>query len=189
MEKGLLSDLTLQVFYVSKEETSCPLIIEIIKIARNLKEKEVLNDDNSATISMKYGKRILITSNVKDFTNIQRKEMIEVVDYNPLSNNILLIGQADPKIETPLHWMIHQARNEVNLVVQVNDKKFVKSIKDKDMVSTEKVPMHGIEFIKQSLKQLRNKSKILIKDIGVIYVGKKINDVTSLIIKDFEGVK
>jgi len=188
MKRGEVFNLALQVFYVSREETNCPLVIEIIKIGKKLKEQGILTNKTSATISMKYGKRILINSNVKDFLKIQKEELIEVVDYNPLSNNLLVIGSADPKIETTLHWMIHHARNEVNVVIQINDEKILEKIKEENMVSTEKTPIHSIEFIKQSLKQLRDRTEIFIKEKGAVFVGKNVKDVADLIEK-IEGLK
>ena len=189
MKEGGLTNLALQVFYVSREETTCPLLIEMIKTGKNLKEKEILSEGNSATISMKYGKRILINSDVEDFSRIQKEELLEVVDYNPLNNNLLLIGPSDPKVETTLHWMIHHARDEVNVVVQINDKKLLKNIKDNVMLSSEKTPIHNIEFIKQALKKLRDDKKIFIKDTGVIYVGENSRDVADRIIQDFGDLK
>ena len=56
-------------------------------------------------------------------------------------------------------------------------------IKEKNMISTEKTPIYSIEFIKQSLKQLRDKPEIFIKEKGAIFVGKNVKDVTDLIEK------
>jgi len=178
-----LTNPSLRVFYVSKEETNCPLIIEMIKIGKNLKERGILKDNNSATISMKYGKRILINSNVKDFSKIQKEEVIEIVDYNPLNNHLLVIGPGEPKVETTLHWMIHHARDEVNIVIQINDKKLLDRKKDEEMISTEKTPMPSIEFIKSCLKQLRDSQEIFIKEKGVVFAGKSVKDVNDLIEK------
>jgi len=184
MKRGEVFNLALQVFYVSREETNCPLVIEMIKLGKNLKEKGILTDKTSATISMKYGKRILINSDVKDFSKIQKEELIEIVDYNPLNNNLLVIGPVDPKIETTLHWMIHRARDEVTVVIQINDEKILDKLKDEEMISTKKTPMYSLEFIKQSLKQLRDRPKIFIKNTGVIFVGKNVKDVIDLIGKN-----
>lgn len=186
MKEGGLTNLALQVFYVSREETNCPLTLEMIKTGKNLKEKEILTDKNSATISMKYGKRILINSKVKDFSKIQKEELMEVVDYNPLNNNLLVIGPKDPKVETTLHWMIHHARDEVNVIVQINDKKLLENTEEKEMLSAEKTPLYNIEFIKQALKKLREDKKIFIKDKGAIYVGKNSKDVTKMIEEDLK---
>jgi len=186
MNRGGLTNLSLQVFYVSKEETNCPLVLEMIKTAKNLKEKEILTDKNSATISMKYGKRILINSEVEDFSNIKKEELMEIVDYNPLNNNLLVIGPKDPKVETTLHWMIHHARDEVNVVVQINDKNLLENTEEKEMLSTEKTPIYNIEFIKESLKKLRENKRIFIKDLGAIYVGKSAKDISKMIEEDLK---
>ncbi len=178
----------LQVFYISKEETNCPLIIEILKISKKLKEKNIIKKDNDATLSLKFGKRIIINGIVNDFSNIKKKELLEIVDFDPIKNNLLLIGSTEPKIETPLHWMIHHARNDVNFIVQINKTEIINKIKDpKIQEITDKYPIGTLDNTKEVLKALRTNKKIKIKNNGLLLVGINTVEIEKQI-KDIFGV-
>ena len=62
----------------------------------------------------------------------------------------------------------------------------IEKINRNKMLSVEKIPIHNIEFIKQALKELRDKKKIFIKDMGVIYVGKSTKDIYNMIEEDLK---
>ncbi len=175
----------LQSFYVSKEETNCPLIIEIIKISKKLKEKSILKKDSDAIFSLGFGKRMIINGIVKDFSNIKREELLEVVDFDPIKNNLLLIGSAEPRIETALHWMIHHARDDVNFVVQIKKTDLINKIKDVDV--TDKYPIGSIENTKEVLKALSTNKKVAIKNNGLLIVGRNTADIEKQI-QDLFGV-
>jgi len=175
----------LQIFYVSKEETNCPLIVEIIKISKKLKEKSIIKKDSDAIFSIGFGKRMIINGIVKDFSNIKREELLEVVDFDPIKNNLLLIGSAEPRIETALHWMIHHARDDVNFVVQIKKTDLINKIKDVDV--TDKYPIGSIENTKEVLKALSTNKKVAIKNNGLLIVGRNTADIEKQI-KDIFGV-
>ena len=175
----------LQIFYVSKEETNCPLIIEIIKISKKLKEKSILKKDSDAIFSLGFGKRMIINGIVKDFSNIKREELLEIVDFDPIKNNLLLIGSAEPRIETSLHWMIHHARDDVNFVVQIKKTDIINKIKDIDV--TDKYPIGSLDNTKEVLKALRINKKVIIKNNGLLIVGRNIEDIEKQI-QDIFGV-
>ena len=171
-----------QIFYISKEETNCPLIIEIIKLSKKLKETNILKNDNEAIFSLTFGKRMIINGTIKDFSNIKRDELLEVVDFDPIKNNLLIIGSAKPRIETSLHWMIHHAREDVNFVVQIKKTDIIKKIK---MVHVSvRYPIGSLDNTKEVLKALRNNKKIIIKNNGLLIVGRNTEDIE----KQIQGI-
>lgn len=171
-----------EIFYISKEETNCPLILEIIKISKKLKEKDILKKDSEAFFSLGFGKRMIINGTVKDFSEIKREELLEVVDFDPIKNNLVLIGSAQPRIETSLHWMIHHARDDVNFIVQLKKTDLTDKIKDVDV--TDKYPVGSIDNTKEVLKALRNSKKVVIKNNGLLFVGRNTTDIEKQL-KDF----
>ena len=178
----------LQIFYISKEETNCPLIIEIIKISKKLKEKSILTKNSDAIFSLGFGKKMIINGIVEDFSNIKRKELLEVIDFDPIKNILLLIGSAEPKIETSLHWMIHHARDDVNFIVQIKKNDIINKIKDLDIAAiTNKYPIYSIDIIKEVLKTLRKDKKIIIKNDNLLIVGRNTKDIEKQI-QDTFGV-
>jgi hypothetical protein len=69
-----LPNLNFQTFYVSKEESNCPLIPEIVRIGKNFKELNLLNQINEIVISLRYSKRILINADDSDFGEIKKED-------------------------------------------------------------------------------------------------------------------
>jgi len=186
MKKEKIDSLPIQVFYTSKEETNCPLISDLLRIAKTLKQKKILQNKKGVTISFTYGKRILINSIVQDFSNIKREELLEIADYDPIKNNLLVIGKADPKSETTLHFMIHHAREDIKIIVQIKNDELLEKIKNKIPILDENLPINSIEFIKKVLKELRDSKIVGIKDDGILFVGKKIDEIDSLITSFYE---
>jgi len=172
-----------QVFYVSKEETRCPLVFDIIKIGKKLKEQQVLDEGTSAVISLGYGRRMLINGFVEDFSNIRREELLEVVDYDPIKRNLLVIGPCEPEPETSVHWMIHYARDEVNVVIQINDENLLGDLKSKIPVVEKGNVIGSIEQVKNVMKGLRNSKMVGIKNLGVLFVGSSVEEVENLVLE------
>jgi len=189
MKDKKIKALPIQVFYTSKEETNCPLIPDLLRIVKKLKQKKILQNKKGATISFTYGKRMLINSIVQDFSNIKREELLEIADYDPVKNNLLIIGKADPKIESTLHFMIHHAREDIKVIVQIKNDELLEKIKNKIPILDEKLPINSIEFIKKVLKELKNSKIIGIKNNGIMFVGKKIDEIESIITRFYEEKK
>jgi ribulose-5-phosphate 4-epimerase/fuculose-1-phosphate aldolase len=173
-----------QIFYISKEITNCPLIIEIIKTSKKLRDKGIIKKDNDAVFSLGFGKRIIINGLVKDFSDIKRDELLEVVDFDPIKNNLLLIGPSKPKIETYLHWMIHHARDDINFIAQIKNIDLIKELKEVEV--TDKYPIGSLDNTKEVLKALRTNKKIIIKNNGLLVVGRNTEDVEKQIQETFK---
>lgn len=186
-ENSLL--LTYKVFYVSYEETNCPLVLEIVKFGKKLLGFDIIEKNSAMTVSMKYGKRMLLNSNVADFSNIQKKELLEIVDYDPLKNILLIIGPEEPKVETTLHWMIHHARYEVNVVVQINRKDYAEKLMDKYPVTDEKLTMGSLDMSKNVLKNLKDSNIVVLREQGVLFTGDKPENVERNILETIGAVK
>ncbi len=185
MNKKKIKSLPIQVFYTSKEETNSPLVVDLMKIAKNLKQKKLIENKTDTTISLKYGKRVLINSFIQDYFKIKKEELIEIVDYDPIKNNLLLIGSADPKDESALHFMIHHAREEIKIVVQINDKDLLET-KKKVPILDDKLPLNSIDFIKLVLKNLKENKIIGIKNNGLLIVSKNKEELENITKKYLE---
>jgi len=185
---GKFPNIQFQTFYVSKEETNCPLITEFIRISKKLKDLGLL-ENATATISFSYGKRMLINGNVKDFGNVKREELLEIADYDPIKKILLILGPIEPRVETPVHWMVHHARDDVNAAIQINGKNIVEKF-GKKMPETEKdYPAGTLDQAKEILKSLRNSKRVTIKNQGVLFVGSSCKEIEDLALKTHGELK
>ena len=186
---GNLPNLNFQTFYVSKEESNCPLISIVIKFCKKLKDSNLLENINDIVVSSRYGKRILITTEGSDIQNLMKGDFLEIVDYDPVKKILLIIGPKAPRIETQVHWLIHHARDEINVVIQMNDKNICKRLGKKIPVTEKEYPSGTIEQAKEILKKLRDSKIVQIKNQGVLFVGGSIKEVEEIILKIFEELK
>jgi len=175
-----------ETFFISKEIISNPLISEIIDYFKILKKRELIDEEKSGIISIAYGKRMIINGEVEDYSNTSKDEIIEVADYDPIKNNLLIIGKNKPKIETPLHWMIHHARSEINFAVQLNNNKLLKKLEKNRPLTDKDFKIASIDMIKDVMKKLKNSKIVILKNHGVLFVGNSKKEVDDLI-KNVEG--
>ncbi len=178
-----------QKFFVSKETCNCPLIYEIVKVNKKLKTIDLLKDIFEISISMKYGKRILIYAKDSDFSEIKADDFLEIVDYDPLKKVLLVIGPKEPRNETPVHWLIHHARDEVKAIIQINNKQLIGKFGKKLPITEKEYPNGTLDQAKEILIKLRDSKKVVIKNQGLIFVGSSVKDIEDLITKTFEELK
>jgi hypothetical protein len=178
-----LPKLSFQSFHISKEYSSCHLIPDVIDFVKRLEEIADL------TISHRFGRRVLINSNEANLKEISRKNFLEIVDYNPFKKILLVMGAEERCIDSPLHWYMHHARQDVNTVLLIKDKKYIKENKDKIPCIDNKYPIWTIEQIKKILRALRNSKIVIIKNVGVLFVGDSLKEVENQFSKYKEKIK
>ncbi len=104
----------MKVFFVTREEIKNPFVAQIIDAGKKLHECGV----RVKSISMRYGKRMLITAAGANIHKLSNEDFIEVVDYNPVGDIMLVIGLKAPPEEAIIHWFIYK-REEINAVIYV----------------------------------------------------------------------
>jgi len=186
MKDKNLPNISFQTFFASREQSNCPLIPDIVRIGKKLKEMGLLKD-GTGVASLGYGRRILINRNGVSLGDVGRGDILEIVDYDPVKRVALTIGDKEPNVETPVHWLIHHARDDVNAVVQINSKKLAKRLSKKLPATKKEWPPGTFELTKEILKTLRTGKGILIKNKGALFVGNSLKEVEDLITKTCEG--
>lgn len=171
----------LSVFFLSKEECQCPLTPEIIRTGKNIND---LKEDISGVISTRYGKRMITTTPKVDLGGITRKKLVEIVDYNPVKNTLLVIGKKKPSAEAPTHWLALQAKPEINAVICLHDKEIGENIPDgkKAFLDTD-ASLSSYEGITSVLKNINEKEYIVIKNYGIMTTAINLNTAEEKILR------
>ena len=182
-------NFSFQTFYVSKEICRCPLISEISRVNKRIKDSGLLKDFFEFSASMKYGKRMIINAKNSNLSETKGEDFLEIVDYDPLKKVLLVMGVKEPRIETSVHWIIHNAREEVKAIIQINSKKLVEKLENKMPVTEKEYPIGSLEQAKEILSKLRISKKVIIRSQGIIFVGNSMKDAEDSMIKTFEELK
>jgi hypothetical protein len=178
MTERILPAPALHTLFVSRETSNCPLLSDMVTLGQSLQEVG-LTDKDTGILSLDYGKRLLINVKNADLKKLTQQDIVEIVDYDPLKNIMMVIGLNDPTLETPVHWIIQKARHDVNAVLQINSTSLFERFQNK-LPTTENDTQPGtLERAKEILRTLRNGKTILIKNEGIVFVGingKEIHD-------------
>lgn len=188
MTERILPNPVQQIIFVSRETSNCPLIAEMMKLGQELKDLGIPEAD-TGIVSLDFGKRLLINGKNVDIKKMNRQDVVEIVDYDPLKNIIMVIGTKDPCQQMPVHWMIQKARHDINALLQINSKTLAEKYKG-NFPSTEKVtPVGTLEQAKEILKTLREGKTIIVRDEGLLFSGINILEIENMVRTIFEGRK
>ena len=145
----------MRVIYLSKENVKNPIIKDIIEAGKKI--------DRSGDISIRYASRIVISTN-RSLKDLNEKDFVEVVDYNPSADVALVIGETQPPLSLPIHWVIYRIP-EINAIVHLY----------KDLEVTPR-----IEDLFDVLKILRKERYVSHERFGELYVGRCLEEILDL---------
>lgn len=174
MSSNTLPQDQLQIFYASHELTSNPLVNEIITAGKSI--ANTYGDQIQGIISISYGKRIIATANTINFSSIEQKHIIEIVDYDAYKQIILIMGKKEPIRDIALHWMIHHAKQEIGAIVLLkNITHSPLKIGQKTIDAQEHSTI--LNRTKILLKALQNNSVLHLEKEGIFITGNTITDI------------
>ena len=128
-------------------------------------------------ISMKYGKRMLINAQRTNKDDLTQETIVEVADFDPIKNVMLVIGKKNPCRESPVHWMIHHARDDINIVLELTSKSFYEKLQGRYPRTEKETPQGTIERTKDVLRLLQKDKILLIQNEGVLFAGVNIPEI------------
>jgi len=187
MTERILPSPMLQTFFVSRETSNCPLISEMIKLGQRLEEIG-LTDKETSIVSLDYGKRLLINAKNIDLKKMTQHDVVEIVDYDPLKNIMMVIGTKDPCLETPVHWIVQKARHDINALLQVNSTTLFEKLKGTLPTTEKETQPTTLDRAKEILKTLRTGKTILIKNEGILFGGINIKEIQNAL-QNYLGVQ
>ena len=153
----------MRTLFLSREEVRNPLVDEIKRAGKIVKEKGLV-EGTYGNISVRYGKRIVITAANSDLGKLSNDDIVEVVDYNPATDVAMVIGLKEPSTETPMHWLIYR-RDDINAIIHVH-------ATFEEAPTSEKYAKEGtLELAMEAIKALKNSKIANLMGHGSIAVG------------------
>jgi len=176
MTEKTLPSPALQVLFVSRETSNSPLYSEMIKLGQTL-EHLGLSESETGIASYDYGRRLVITAKNVDVKQMNQTDVVEIADYDPLKNIMLVIGIKEPCQEAPVHWIIQKARHDINILLQIQSPSLVERLQG-ILPRTEGTTLPGtLDRAKEFLRTLRKEKTILIQNEGVLFAGINIREI------------
>jgi len=176
----MINNKSFQSIKISNEITNFKIIPDIIEIIKKLNEKLNFKIDEDIIISIKYGKRIVINCENSNLKKIQIDDFIEIADYNPVKKLFLIIGKHEPDFNMTFHWIIQNARREINVLIQ---------LKTNLLINKKKIKDDSIEIAKDILLKFRDSNIVFTEKYGIFIIGNSLNEIQNIIDKLIEEVK
>jgi len=158
-----------QTFVITRETSNCPLIPEMSRLGSRCRDLGVADPDR-VLISYDYGRRLLVTAEHADAKNLRQEDIVEIVEYNPLKDIMMIIGPKDPCTDAPVQWMIQKARHDINITLQVNNPGLNDALPDTVPKVPDPLPTQTIEKAKVLLRALQ-KSPVIGTPTGILIIG------------------
>jgi hypothetical protein len=150
-----------------------------------------LNDDleihDIKSISLRTGTGFIINTDNIGTSEDTPDELVEVIDYDPVRNNMMVIGNEPPVLDAIVHWFIYRGFQNINHILILNEPKIIEKYRQKEHVEfVYEDNLISVDLAMRILKQVKE-SKIVILSgsvvSGLILCGdtldevlKKIND-------------
>lgn len=177
MSRNHLGKKTMQVFYMAREPSACPLIPEIVKTCRTIGTIPSLTNSITMIMSMRYGKRLLITGELRKPTDLTSNDFLEIVDVDPVKQIAIVIGVLPPPEHTPLHWLLQQARRDINVTLQCKDIKPPSNLLGSLPRIESLDSLEYLDLAKTILPALQGHNTILINSQEMLTIHKSLADV------------
>ena len=176
------------------------IIEKIVKTAHHIYDKEmILGKAGNISILDESKEYMYITASGTDFKSLKYEDVLKVN-----INNLSYISNNDkvPSMETNLHVCVYQKRPDVNSVVHVHSpyatafafsNKKLRQLEGFGEITGEYVtevdyyPPGSKKLAKYASDALKNEDKVLLKNHGLISVGKNIDEAT-LLCEYVEGI-
>ncbi|WP_455392762.1 class II aldolase/adducin family protein [[Eubacterium] cellulosolvens] len=147
-------------------------LVEIFK-----KFRDVLKVSGLRSASIRTGNGFFINTAYFDINNFNRDYIIEVIDFDPVRNNMMVIGNEPPAPDTALHWFIYRGLPEVFGVINVHNSDVLASFQ-KSSYPTIDISEEAMDTntALEVLKNVKNSEVTLIPKLGILVVGRSVMD-------------
>ena len=135
---------------------------------------------HAGNLSFRTENGFIITAAGADLSKISKEDFVEIIDVN--NDEVTVIGTKEPSSETLMHDSISQKRQDVNAIFHGHDKIVMEKLQD--LPITEKEQPYGSKALADEvIKVINNNNYIIIKNHGILSLGKTMEQAGTLAIK------
>jgi hypothetical protein len=149
------------------------------RFAENLKIKGI------SSVSLRTGAGFLINTDTIEIAENKKDNIVEVIDFDPVRNNMLVIGNIPPVKDSTLHWFLYRGLANINGIIIIENTEVIEKFQlgsypefvYKDGMFNTNFALKVLEHAKESEVVILNGSIIL----GVLVTGRTLDDNFNLI--------
>ncbi|MCK5282414.1 MAG: class II aldolase/adducin family protein [Nanoarchaeota archaeon] len=137
----------------------------------------------AGNLSFRTEKGFIITAAGKELGKLKEEDFVEVLRCDIQNREVSAIGKFEPSSETMLHHSIYKERGNVDVIFHVHDEYAIENCEELGLRCTEnEKPAATIELVEEVLKAMENLDYIVIKNHGIISLGRTFEETGERII-------
>ena len=160
---------------------------EILEELSRLGKRKLL-DSNNGNVSVRVKDGIVITPSGKDMSRIRAGDLVLVTGVDEDVGLVRAVGRMLPSSETMMHWLIYETFPRIGAVVHFHDVEIL-SKHDQFVETGGHHPYGTLELALSAIKALKRRRLIVLKEHGVLVIGRNLKTCHRRIEKAVESVR
>lgn len=142
----------------------------------------------TGNLSFRFEEGFVITaSGLETKENLCGECFVYVKNFDEQSNKVVVEGKRNPSSEAMLHFLIYQARKDVNAIFHGHNSSILNTASKLGLPITEKEEDFGsMELAKEALKALGESNLVVLRNHGFVSVGETMKDAGELALDTLE---
>ena len=148
------------------------------------------NGGSAGNLSFRTKDGFIITSSRSDLSDLKKEKFTEVINCDFDKKETYVNGINEPSSETFLHFSIYNKRKYVNVIFHVHDDGVLKHAEEMKTPVTHEKKLYGtLELADKAMKILKKNNYIILKDHGIVAMGKSTEEAGKMVLNKFEEGK
>ncbi len=136
------------------------------------------------SLSFRIEDGFVITANNVEPNNLSNDSLVSVINYDVYKNVFYIEGKKEPSIESIIHYLIYNTRDEINAIFNGHHDLILKNAeKLKLPITKNEQPEGTMELANEVLDILRDNDFVVIRNHGFVSLGRNIKEAGDLAIK------
>jgi len=179
-DERILEALKPTIIYPIREIHNSPSGEEIKKVGKKISDTVKIDGAVAGSISRTFAKGFIITTSNANLSNISETEITEVLEYDPVRNNVIAKGKKDPSMEVSLHWFIYRGFNEVGAIIHLRNSELADQLTELKLdnvpVTPFKLKFVTSELAMKVLEVVKGHDIVVLQGNGILVMGKDLDD-------------
>jgi len=143
---------------------------------------------STGNLSFRVKSGFIIKGSYTNLGKMRKEDLVKVIKCKGL--NVYVIGKKEPSSETLLHHAIYKKRSEINAIFHLHDYLVMKAGKKLHIVETKRYQPYGtLELVKEVMKILDKNNYIILKNGGIVALGKTIKEAGERVLETHKNAK
>lgn len=171
--------------FISRAKQLTPRSKEVVTVAVSLKDDLKIKGNHS--ISTRTGNGFLINTGYFDSKDFSRDYIVEVIDFDPVRNNMMVIGNDPPAPDSAFQWFIYRGLPWINGVLNINNLDIIESFSTKDYPIVDMYKkISNTDLALNILKTAKSSNICILKNKSVLVVGITLKEAYNNFKKEYQ---